>query len=146
MSSPTETWLHYEQSFIRVIEQAESRDQIEKYYYKFTEYLSTQNHSIHTIEAMKPMIQSTMIHIIKKKFVLTNAVLLPRSEGSKGGDPDFPLFMGHSDDIITLETDISTYNKMIKWVQKENNLIQKRIIRTKGQDGPSKKMWLKAVP
>jgi len=70
MPLPIQIWSQYEQSFIRVIEQAESRDQIEKYYYTFTEYLSTQNHSMDMIDAMKPMIQSTMIQMIKKNLYL----------------------------------------------------------------------------
>lgn len=146
MPLPIQIWSQYEQSFIRVIEQAESRDQIEKYYYTFTEYLSTQNHSMDMIDAMKPMIQSTMIQMIKKKFVLTSAILLPRYEVSDGEDLSFPCFMGHPDDKITFETDIRTYTRLIKWIQKENSLIENKKSRGKYEDRPSKRMWVKAVP
>ena len=148
MSSPEEIWLYYESAFVQKIDEATTQRDVERYYYIFMEYLSTQGHSMQTIEAMKPLIQSVMTNIIKKKFTMEKDAKLIGGSTSSDNKSSFPIFMGRPEDRIRLETDLKTYNRLIKWMNRENGLIVSKSSKMRNNENQGKdigKMWIMAA-
>ena len=148
MSSPEEIWLYYESAFVQKIGEATTQRDVERYYYIFMEYLSTQGHSMQTIEAMKPLIQSVITNIIKKKFTVEKDAKPIGGLTPPDNKSSFPIFMGRPEDRIRLETDLKTYNRLIKWMNRENSLIVSKSSKMRNNENQGKdigKMWIMAA-
>lgn len=133
MPTPEEIWAIYDAPFRQTINQAQSSDEIERYYYKFVAFLSGQNHTIADIERLSPLIRTVMKEIITEKFI-------PKSVNTDPNRP-IPNLVGDSDDIIILKTDIRTYNRVANWINTVNNTSKSRPHKRRYKDD----LWLEVV-
>lgn len=125
MSSAQQIWSQYEAPFRQTIDQAQSKHQIEQYFYIFTAYLSEHNIEMDTIEAMKPMIQEEVKRVIKRKFVTPLTVL--EVEPNDSTPCTAPLLTGKSEDVVLVKLDIRTYNRFAKWINRENHDLRSKL-------------------
>ena len=130
MSTIEQTWLGCQTAFKETIAQAEKREQIEQYYYKFTAHLAEQGYCMRDIERIIPMIQATMKDVINEKFTASP-------------DPTqlIPVIDRDSDDIVIIKTNVRAYNRVANWMNGEN---------LKSNSRPHKKrykgdLWMKVV-
>ena len=149
MSSAKAIWALYDAYFKQTINQAERKEQIEQFYYKFKTYLSEQNYSIKDIEGMEPMMKDAVDQAIKTKFMTSErakCVQLLSQEESK--ETPLPVLIGQPDDKVVFETDLRVYNRLAKWINRENTNMQYKLSKSDRDTyrGPYKgKMWLKVI-
>jgi transcriptional accessory protein Tex/SPT6 len=150
MSSPKAIWVSYDAYFKQTIAQAERKEQIEQFYYKFKIYLSEQKYSIKDIEGMEPMMKEAVDHAIKTKFMTSErAKCIERLSQEESKQTPLPILIGQPDDKVTFETDLRVYNRLAKWINRENVNMQYKLTKSDRDTyrGPYKgKMWLKVVP
>lgn len=133
MPTPEEIWAAYDAPFRQTINQAQSPDEIERYYYKFVSFLSEQNHTIADIERLSPIIRATMKEIITEKFI-------PRSINTDLNQV-IPNLVGDSNDIIVIKTNIRAYNRIANWMNAENQKSNSRPYKKRYKDD----LWLQVV-
>ena len=133
MPTPEEIWAAYQTPFRQTINQAQSRDEIERYYYKFVAFLSEQNHTIADIERLAPMIQATMREVITEKFI-------PKSINIDPNKP-IPNLVRDPDDVVVIKTNIRAYNRIAKWMNTENQKSNSRPYKKRYKDD----LWLEVV-
>ena len=125
MSTAQQIWSQYEAPFRQIIDQAQSKHQIEQYFYIFTAYLSEQNIEMDIIEDMKPMIQDEVKRVIKRKFITPLIVLETGINDSASCKA--PLLKGKCDDVVLVKLDLRTYNRFAKWINRENHDLRSKL-------------------
>ncbi len=149
MSSAQQIWSQYETQFKQTVNQAQKQEEIEQYFYIFTTYLSQQKYDMKTIEDMRPLIREAVDDVIKVKFRAPQTPVDMRpSIFSDQKESMIPILAGQPEDRVVFETDLRVYNRLAKWINRENANMQYKILKRDSDKSRGKykgKMWLKSV-
>ena len=149
MSSAQQIWSQYETQFKQTVNQAQKQEEIEQYFYIFTTYLSQQKYDMKTIEDMRPMIRGVVDDVIMAKFTSPKtAIHVTPSISCDQKESMIPILAGQPRDRVVFETDLRVYNRLAKWINRENANMRYKMLNSNSERSKGMykgEMWLKIM-